>query len=64
MDPKTNRQQKSDLSRVKLEPLPTHEKIEQSVTIPEGIFRGEQAIQAGRIVSHKDAKERMKRWLS
>lgn len=64
MNPKTNRKQKSDPNQVELGPLPAHRGIEQSFTIPEGIARGEQAIQAGRLLSHKDAKEQMKRWLS
>jgi len=34
------------------------------IGILEGIARGERAIREGRILTHNDAKKRMKRWLA
>ena len=34
------------------------------VQILEGIARGEKAVQEGRILTHEQAKKRMKRWLA
>ncbi|WP_068858704.1 type II toxin-antitoxin system Phd/YefM family antitoxin [Perlucidibaca aquatica] len=41
----------------------TFEQLQQRMKLLEGIARGERAIDDGRVVSHADAKERMKRWL-
>ena len=41
----------------------TFEQLQQRMKLLEGIARGERAIEDGRVVSHADAKERMKRWL-
>ena len=41
----------------------TFEQLQQRMKLLEGIARGERAIDDGRVVSHTDAKERMKRWL-
>ena len=38
--------------------------LNQRLQILEGIARGERAIEEGRIVSHREAKKRMARWLS
>jgi prevent-host-death family protein len=37
---------------------------EQRLRILEGIARGERAIQEGRVVTHRQAKRRMGRWLA
>lgn len=42
----------------------TFEAMEERIVMLEGIARGEQAIEAGRVVDHEEAKTRMKRWLS
>jgi predicted transcriptional regulator len=42
----------------------TYERLNQRLSILEGIARGERAIEQGRIVSHAEAKKRMARWLS
>ena len=42
----------------------TYERLNQRLAILEGIARGEQAIEQGRVVSHAEAKKRMARWLS
>lgn len=39
------------------------EQIQKKLTLLEGLARGEKAILEDRIVSHKDAKKRMARWL-
>ena len=39
------------------------EAMERRVALLEGIARGERALEAGRTVSHTQAKARMKRWL-
>ncbi len=41
----------------------TYEEMEGRIALLEGIARGEQAIEEGRVVSHTEAKKRMKRWL-
>lgn len=40
----------------------TFEKLQKRMEILEGIARGEKAIQEGRVVSHTQAKRKMKRW--
>ena len=42
----------------------TYERLNQRLSILEGIARGERAIEQGRVVSHAEAKKRMARWLS
>lgn len=42
----------------------TYERLNQRLAILEGIARGEQAIEQGRVVSHAEAKKRLARWLS
>jgi prevent-host-death family protein len=41
----------------------TFDALQARLRILEGIARGEQAIQQKRIMSHAEAKRRMKRWL-
>ena len=41
----------------------SYEKLQRRMALLEGIARGEQAIEDGRIVSNKEAKSRMSRWL-
>jgi len=41
----------------------TFEQLQQRMKLLEGIARGERAIDDGRVVTHANAKERMKRWL-
>ena len=41
----------------------TYERLNQRLAILEGIARGEQALEQGRVVSHAEAKKRMARWL-
>lgn len=41
----------------------TYERLEKRMRILEGIARGEKAILEGRVLSHSEAKRRMKRWL-
>lgn len=41
----------------------TFEAMNTRIELLEGIARGERAIEEGRVVSHEDAKTRMKRWL-
>ena len=41
----------------------TYERMEGRIALLEGVARGERAIEEGRVVSHKEAKKRMKRWL-
>ncbi len=38
--------------------------LKRRVSILEGIARGERAIEEGRVMSHAEARKRMKRWLS
>lgn len=42
----------------------SYEGLHRRIAILEGIARGERAIDEGRVVSHTEAKRRMKRWLS
>ena len=42
----------------------TYERLNQRLTILEGIARGERAIEQGRVVSHAAAKKLLARWLS
>ena len=42
----------------------TYERLNQRLSILEGIARGERAVEQGRVVSHAEAKKRMARWLS
>jgi len=42
----------------------TYERLNQRLSILEGIARGERAIEQGRVVSHAEAKKRRARWLS
>ena len=41
----------------------TFERMESRIALLEGIARGERAIEEDRVVSHAEAKKRMKRWL-
>ena len=41
----------------------TFETLQRRMTILEGIARGEKAIEEGRSLTHKHAKQRMSRWL-
>ncbi len=41
----------------------TYERMEGRIALLEGIARGERAIEERRVVSHSEAKKRMKRWL-
>ena len=41
----------------------SYEKLQGRIKLLESIARGEQAIEDGRVVSHKQAKSRMSRWL-
>ena len=41
----------------------TYERMEGRIALLEGIARGERAIEEERVVSHGEAKKRMKRWL-
>ena len=41
----------------------SYEKLRARIKLLEGIARGEQAIDDGRTISHKQAKSRMSRWL-
>jgi prevent-host-death family protein len=43
--------------------ISTYEGMEGRIALLEGIARGERAIEENRIVSHAEAKKRMKRWL-
>lgn len=49
--------------RAYLVDLETFEQIQQRMKLLEGTARGEHAIENGHIVTHTDARERMKRWL-
>lgn len=42
----------------------TYDQLTERLAVLEGIARGEQAIEQGRILSHLEAKKRMERWLS
>ena len=39
------------------------ERLQQRMAVLESIARGEMAVAEGRVVSHADAKARMRRWL-
>jgi prevent-host-death family protein len=41
----------------------TYESLQQRLSLLEGLARGEKAIEEGRTVSHRKAKQRMARWL-
>jgi len=41
----------------------SYEAMADRISLLEGIARGERAIEEGRTVSHKEAKEKMSRWL-
>ncbi len=41
----------------------SYERMQERMTLLEGIARGEMAVAEGRTVSHADAKTRMSRWL-
>jgi prevent-host-death family protein len=41
----------------------TFENLQRRMTLLEGIARGEKAIDEGRTLTHKQAKQRMARWL-
>ena len=41
----------------------SYEKLQLRLELLEGIARGEQAVDAGRTVTHRQAKSRMSRWL-
>jgi prevent-host-death family protein len=41
----------------------TYERTQQRMSLLEGIARGEQAVDDGRVVNHAEAKQRMARWL-
>ena len=42
----------------------TYEGMQSRLTLLEGIARGEKAILEKRVVSHREAKQRMTRWLA
>ena len=42
----------------------SYDALLRRLEILEGIARGERAFAEGRVVAHKDAKKRMRRWLS
>ncbi len=41
----------------------SYQLMQQRMTVLEGIARGEQAIDDGRVVTHEKARERLGRWL-
>jgi predicted transcriptional regulator len=41
----------------------TFETLQRRMALLEGIARGEKAIEEGRSLTHKQAKQRMSRWL-
>ena len=41
----------------------TYETLQRRMSLLEGIARGEKAVEEGRILTHAQAKKRMKRWL-
>ena len=41
----------------------TYESLQQRLSLLEGIARGEKAIEEGRTIPHRKAKQRMARWL-
>ncbi len=42
----------------------TYDKLKHRLAILEGIARGERAIEEGRVISQREARKRMARWLS
>jgi len=44
--------------------IKTYSALNQRLRILEGIARGERAIQEGRVISHAEARKRLRRWLS
>jgi len=42
----------------------TFETLQRRMTLLEGIARGEKSLEEGRTLTHKQAKQRMARWLS
>ncbi|HEU4433193.1 MAG TPA: type II toxin-antitoxin system Phd/YefM family antitoxin [Pyrinomonadaceae bacterium] len=43
--------------------LETFETLQRRMALLEGIARGEKAVEEGRVLSHKQARQRMARWL-
>ena len=41
----------------------TYERLQQRLSLLEGIARGEKAVEDGRVLTHARAKKRMARWL-
>ena len=41
----------------------SYERMEGRIALLEGIARGERAVEEDRVVSHAEARKRMKRWL-
>ena len=41
----------------------SYEKLQGRIKLLEGIARGERAVDGGRVLTHKQAKSRMSRWL-
>ncbi len=41
----------------------SYERMQQRMSVLEGIARGEMAVAEGRVVTHAQAKERLSRWL-
>ena len=41
----------------------TYETLQRRMSLLEGIARGEKAVEEGRILTHAQAKKRIKRWL-
>ena len=41
----------------------TYETLQRRMSLLEGIARGEKAVEEGRILTHAQAKKRMRRWL-
>ena len=41
-----------------------YDSLVERVALLEGIARGERAIEEGRLVSHREARRRLQRWLS
>lgn len=44
--------------------IDTFEALHERLDLLEGIARGEQAIEQGRVVSHEEAKQRLARWFT
>lgn len=44
--------------------IQSFESLQDRIHILEGIARGERAVQEGRILTHDQAKKRMKKWLA